>query len=1147
MAFITNQKSEGGAKLATRLRELIGHAAQLDMLVGVFYFSGVKILAEAFRDRPQLKLRVLVGMDAGFALGQLVEVAQKGGPDSAEAIRERFCESMKTVLGSEAVDTAGFHERAGIFIDLLESKRLDIRKTREPNHAKLYIFGMDETQVGTKKYWITGSSNFSEPGLSTRDELNVQIGDFGQEEAQKYFDDLWERAVPLTADDEARYRLVRILRECSVAADITPFEAYFLVLQNYLEHQRTQLRELQIERMLQNAGFAKYRYQIDAVAQAMARLDAYRGVIIADVVGLGKSIVGGLVGAVRARRGLVICPPGLMGERSGDAGGWHEYLRKFKLNDWQVWSRGKLGEIVEMLKHDPDFDMVIVDEAHNFRNERTEDYGALADICFGREVVLLTATPFNNKPGDLLALLHLFSPGKQSPFVVGGDLDERFRFFSQRHESIVRLKKAIAKKDYASIAKLLPACGIEPLACNGGRDLEKARQLANAVSRNLTRQIRQVMEKIVIRRNRLDLTGDPDYKGEITTLAKVRDPKEQFFALSREQDRFYDRVIHEYFGEGAKFRGAIYHPQAYLKNKDGTDDAQESLYGMLLGRMVQRFESSFGAFRMSVKGVRHSLELSLRFVEKMGMFLYSRKAMDRILDIDDFEDAVEAMLGAVREQEEMYERKGVKTKDAILYDVNDRDFDGKRFVADIKGDIALLDGILAEIDSLELDTRDPKCARLVRVLQDVLGGCHPDIAAEPDAPKRKILVFSTFKDTIQHIAKGVEKAFPSRVLVVTGDNFGKGMARTVLENFDASSETQADDYDILLSTDKLSEGFNLNRAGLVVNYDIPWNPTRVIQRVGRINRIGKKVFDNLYIFNFFPTVKGATIIQNREIAQAKMFAIHQILGEDARIFSVEEEPSPAGLYSKVVSFGEEEAMSFYTDAKIKYQKARAFLEKNHPETLERIARFPNNVKTAWVGSPHATFMFRRQGPGFFALVKWKDGGAIEEMPLEDALQQIACEWETPRVGFSPEFWHYPNVPSRSSPPSPPSPPSPSGVPGVYSDLKNYKPRGLLLGRATIGDAVLAIQALHKYNSLMESSLRKFAVDVADDIQNYGTLPVYTVRRIAQSGNIQSESEAVRELESVLESILSLRGKGYLHAVRDRLSSASVIVTVEKRQ
>jgi hypothetical protein len=237
-------------------------------------------------------------MDAEYALGQLVEIVQKGGSNSTEAIQERFRESVKTILGSEAVDSQAFHERLQIFIDLLETGRLDIRKTRDPNHAKLYIFSMDETQVGTRKYWITGSSNFSEPGLSTRDELNVQIGDFGQEEAQQYFDDLWEKAVPLTADDESRQRLIDILRECSVAADITPFEAYFLVLRNYLEHQRTQLKELQIERILKDAGFAKYRYQVDAVAQAMARLDAYRGVIVADVVGLGKSIIGGLLGAV---------------------------------------------------------------------------------------------------------------------------------------------------------------------------------------------------------------------------------------------------------------------------------------------------------------------------------------------------------------------------------------------------------------------------------------------------------------------------------------------------------------------------------------------------------------------------------------------------------------------------------------------------------------------------------------------------------------------------------------------------------------------------------------------------------------------------------------------------------------------------------
>ena len=184
MAFITNQNKNGSTTLAKRLAELIGHTDQLDMLVGFFYFSGVKVLAEALRDRRQMKMRVLVGMDAEFALGQLVEVVQKGGVDSCEAIEERFLESMKKIMGSSFFDSQAFHKRVGIFIDLLETKRLDIRKTRDPNHAKLYIFTMDETQVGNRKYWITGSSNFSEPGLKLRDELNVQIGDFGKEMAK---------------------------------------------------------------------------------------------------------------------------------------------------------------------------------------------------------------------------------------------------------------------------------------------------------------------------------------------------------------------------------------------------------------------------------------------------------------------------------------------------------------------------------------------------------------------------------------------------------------------------------------------------------------------------------------------------------------------------------------------------------------------------------------------------------------------------------------------------------------------------------------------------------------------------------------------------------------------------------------------------
>ena len=1144
MAFITNQQKEGATTLKKRLTELTTHADKLDMLVGFFYFSGVKVMAEAFRDRPNMTLRVLVGMEADLHLGELVEISRESKGASNETIKERFRESLKKIVGSDFADKQAFHERLEIFIGLLESGRLEIKKTRDPNHAKLYIFELDESQVGSRKYWITGSSNFSEPGLMRRDELNVQIGDFGHKEVQEYFDDLWEDAVPLAATDEDRAVIIKILKTASVAADITPFEAYFLVLQNYIEHQQTKLKELQVDNILEEAGFKKYRYQVDAVAQACARLDAYGGIIIADVVGLGKSIIGGLIGALRAKRGLIICPPGLMGDPKGDAGGWYEYRDKFKLHGWEIWSRGKLEDLEDKLKHDNAFDMVIVDEAHNFRNERTEDYERLANICFGKETVLLTAMPYNNRPGDLLALLRLFTSLKKSPLVAGGDLELKFSIFIARFRSIASLRRTLAyrkkhpeeaKRLQKEIDKLLKDCGIEGLKCDFGHDEKKTFAEIERVSQRLSKQIRQIMEKIVIRRNRLDLLNDPDYKKEIDSLSTVQDPKEQFFELTDEQNAFYDKVINDYFGDRGAFHGAIYHPQAYLKSKEGTDEAQENLYHMLLSSLVQRFESSFGAFRKSIESVKRSLEISLAFVEKMHVFLYSRKAMEQILLLDTNEEREEAMIAAIVEQQEKYEKKGVKTKNAISYNITGGDFNGKRFVEHIKADIALLGKILEEVSGLKLESKDPKAASLVRAIGKVLDGTHPAIAAEPDAPKRKILVFSTFTDTIRHIGKLVEKKFPGRVISVTGANFGKERALEVKRNFDASFEEQVDDFDILLATDKLSEGFNLNRAGVVVNYDIPWNPTRVIQRVGRINRIGKKVFDSLYIFNFFPTKKGDEIVANRQIAESKMFAIHKILGEDSKMFSITEEPTAAKLYDKLSHFGEEEDISFYTSAKKKYLAARCSLEKHDPEAFERIKGFPNNVKTAWNGNPKETVLLRRCGPSFFALAYGGDTGVIEEIALEDAITRLECDWDTPRVAFSGEFWRLPNLDDPKHPKD-----------GIYAMLKNYRPTGAAKGGAGhLSESAQAIAAIAAIKGELPEALQKFAGDVAEDIQNYGSVPAQTVKKIKEAGNIKKKDDRIAELSGILANLLDVRGADYLAKLKKRYDGEAVIVTVEK--
>src|SRR3990172_8745829 len=164
------------------------------------------------------------------------------------------------------------------------------------------------------------------------------------------------------------------------------------------------------------------------------------------------------------------------------------------------------------------------------------------------------------------------------------------------------------------------------------------------------------------------------------------------------------------------------------------------------------------------------------------------------------------------------------------------------------------------------------------------------------------------------------------------------------------------------TSDKLSEGVNLNRAGAVINYDIPWNPTRVIQRLGRINRIGKKVFEALYIYNFFPTQQGADIIKSREIASQKMFLIHPTLGEDAKIFDVDETPSPAELFKRVNQNPEEEE-----EESTLTRVRRIFHEiaTSHPDVINRVEQLPARVKTAKAASKNQLVVFRRKGLRLF--------------------------------------------------------------------------------------------------------------------------------------------------------------------------------------
>jgi len=423
--FITNAE---GKDLKKRLIELVENSKELKFLVGFFYFSGIRELYEGLKNNPNATVKVLVGLNVDKANFGLLEYANDDSGSSDEEKSYKFLQSVKKSLTSEDFDTEEFYQQVKYFIKLINKNKLIIRKTYHPNHAKIYLFSLEESQVGRKKLFITGSSNLTRAGLTTQAEFNVEISDYGVEDAENHFDALWSEAVKITENDIIKRKLLDLVENDTHIKDVTPFEAFVLVLKTYLDSFEQKEIGQSLVKTLEENGYTPYQYQLDAVRQGLAMIKKNNGVVIADVVGLGKTIVACVIAKELKKRGVVICPPSIMGDRNKTSG-WKMYLEQFRLYEWEVRSLGDLEETAKFVNNANDIEVIIIDEAHRFRNQDTKDYECLKNICRNKTVILLTATPFNNRPGDILSLLKLFITPKKSAITLENNLVDRFKSF----------------------------------------------------------------------------------------------------------------------------------------------------------------------------------------------------------------------------------------------------------------------------------------------------------------------------------------------------------------------------------------------------------------------------------------------------------------------------------------------------------------------------------------------------------------------------------------------------------------------------------------------------------------------------------------------------------------------------------------------
>ena len=398
LTFITN---ENGQNLLERFKVLIKDTEFFDVLVGYFYTSGFHALYQALEKTR--KIRILIGISTNKGTLEFIEQARQTELQFSHAETKAHFSDLLVGEMTQAEDSRHVEEGVVKFLEWLQSGKLEIKAYPTENiHAKLYIMTFDEGDRDAGRV-ITGSSNFTQSGLVDNLEFNVELKNRADYEfARTKFEVLWENAV------DVKDKYIETIREKTWLNDtITPYELYLKFLYEYFKDDLYQTDEVTSRYLPEE--FKRLEYQEQAVLNAKKILDEYGGVFISDVVGLGKTYVSAMLASRLDGRTLVLAPPVLLDK--ANPGSWPNVFSDFRVPaDFE--SMGKLDHLTR--NGTQKYNNVFIDEAHRYRTESNVTYEKIAQICRGKRVVLVTATPFNNSPKDILSQIKLFQNAKKS-------------------------------------------------------------------------------------------------------------------------------------------------------------------------------------------------------------------------------------------------------------------------------------------------------------------------------------------------------------------------------------------------------------------------------------------------------------------------------------------------------------------------------------------------------------------------------------------------------------------------------------------------------------------------------------------------------------------------------------------------------------
>ncbi|MGB9664113.1 MAG: SNF2-related protein, partial [Ignavibacteria bacterium] len=522
LSFITNLP---GQKLRDRFIQLIKDAKKFDCLVGYFYLSGFYLIQDALDNFD--KIRILVGLGVSEDIFKVFNQKEKFEKEinllSSAKVKEEYLSTLKTEF-EHSEDKPEVEKGILKFIELINSKKLEIRIYPEKRlHAKVYILTFKEGDRDIGRV-ITGSSNLTHAGLVDNLEFNVELKNFSDYKfALEKFEELWKDGIDITQNI-----LSFVHNETWLKDDIIPYELYLKFLYEYF------VDELKAEEKLEEKflpeGYIEFDYQSQAILNAKKILEAYGGCFISDVVGLGKTYVAARLIREIGGRTMVIAPPKLLSREN--PGSWVNVFYDFNLPLTPI-SIGSLDDAVEEIKK-RDYDNIIVDEAHRFRNAETISYSKLAQICRGKRVILVTATPYNNEPEDLLAQISLFQNRRACTIPGIKNLESFFQKLERKLNSVDRTTNY---QDYLEIVK------------------ENSREIRE-----------KCLKYIMVRRTRSEIEKyfAKDLAKNNIKFPEVKPPRSIFYQLSEDEDKIFMETISLIT---QKFSYARYMPLLYLKDE----------------------------------------------------------------------------------------------------------------------------------------------------------------------------------------------------------------------------------------------------------------------------------------------------------------------------------------------------------------------------------------------------------------------------------------------------------------------------------------------------------------------------------------------------------------------------------------------------